>query len=172
MERLKTLRNAQGYSMLEMTLVMGLLVLFSLGTLTLVASGSSAYKALLSNKTSNSELRVALAYVSNKVKQADSADGIVLKPQPYGEGQALVISEVIEGEKFETWIYYHEGALREGLFRSDTPIQDDFTFEIATLSGFEVSQQRDNQLTIRAWRDDKSGRRLVQTMVTLYAGAR
>lgn len=169
MERLKPLLNEHGYSLLEMTLVMGLLVLFSLATLTLVASGSGAYKALLSEKADNSELRVALGYVSNKVKQADADECIAVKPHPYGEGQALVIYENYDGDQYETWIYFHEGALREGLIRSDTPIQDEFTFEIAALSGFEITQTPDGRLLIRAWCNEKSGKRLVQTSITPYA---
>lgn len=173
MERLNRYLNSLGYSLIEMTLVMGLMVLFSLATLTLVASGSGAYKGLLHDKTDNSELRVAVAYLSNKLKQSDVSGAVSLRLQPYGEGQALVLAEDIDGEGYETWIYFHDGVLREGLIRKGTGISDELCFDIASLSGFELSwAEVGKQLHVGAWRETEQGRNLVQTTVTLTTSIR
>jgi prepilin-type N-terminal cleavage/methylation domain-containing protein len=162
MGQLKKRLNQKGYSLLEMTLVMALLVLFSLATLTLVVSGGGAYKSIVADKDTTSELRIA------KVRQNDVKNAVELRVNPYGEGQALVISEQVDKVAYETWVYFHRGKLREALVRSGTAVTDEVSFDIVSLDGFELqSKPLSAQINVKAWRNKDKERREANTFLTL-----
>lgn len=170
MGQLRKRLNQKGYSLLEMTVVMALLVLFSLATLTLVVSGDGAYKSIVADKDTASELRIAMAYVTNKVRQNDVENAIELRANPYGKGQALVICEQVDKAAYETWVYFHSGKLREALVRSGSAVTDEVSFDIVSLDGFELqSKPQSAQITIKAWRNKDNNRREVNTFLTLRA---
>ena len=97
--------------MLEIVFVMALLGLFGITTYTLVMTGADTYSRLLNERDDNSNLRVAVSFISMKIRQNDveGTVGIV----ELSSGTALSIKEVIEDEIYETLVYQYDGAVYE-----------------------------------------------------------
>lgn len=135
----------KGYSLIELIFVMVLLILFGLTTFTLVIAGSNTYGKLTNTRNSNSELRVALSYVNMKVRQNDSLNSISIQMASKGKGNAVVISKVMGGKPYETWIYCSKGVLREALVKKGVRPSEELSTEIAVISGFKAYFINDNK---------------------------
>jgi prepilin-type N-terminal cleavage/methylation domain-containing protein len=160
-----------GYTLIELMLVVALLALFGISTLSLVVSGSSAYRTIMEKKEIDSELRVALSYMDTKVKQNDMKDTLRLESNPAGDGKALVITEEIEENAYETWIYLSGGKLREVMVQKGEPVQDDLGFEIADIEGFRAEYEPDGKLLhLGVWSGSKSGKRELDTDIKVKTG--
>lgn len=148
--------HREGYSLIELVLVMALLVIFGLTTFTLVVSGGEAYKNIIGKKDANSELRVALSYVNMRIRQNDSQGSIRLERSPNGGHNAVVIQELIEGSSYETWIYWEDGRLREAFVSEGQAVTKDISFVVADIDGFEARYGDDNRsIQVKVWRDEK-----------------
>ena len=65
-----------GYSLIEMMIVMMLLVLFGLGIFMLAATSSTTYQKLVEDKETAGELRIASSYLMTKIRQNDRMGAI------------------------------------------------------------------------------------------------
>lgn len=160
-----------GYTLIELILVVALLALFGIATLTLVLSSSTAYKGIMERKETDSGLRVALSYLDTKIKQNDAKDVIRLESNPSGNGRAVVIEEEMEGSLYETWIYLSAGKLREVLVGKGDPVKDELGFEIADIEGFDVNyDSRRKLLHLNVWSTVKDERHELGTDITVKTG--
>jgi type II secretory pathway pseudopilin PulG len=149
-------KNSSGYSLIELVLVMALLIIFGLSTFTLVVSGSGAYKNILSKKEANSELRVAISYINMRIRQNDSVGSVRVEKSPFGNGVAIVTEEVIDNNTYETWIFWHEGSLRESLIKQGDPVTIDISFVIADIDGFNAKYDTSGKIIhLNVWRMEK-----------------
>ncbi len=90
------------------------LLLFSVLTaclLFVLLGGARIYRSVTERGQESFDRRTASQYLATRVRQADAAG--VLRTERFGGGTALVISEQIDGERYETRIYCHDGWLRE-----------------------------------------------------------
>jgi prepilin-type N-terminal cleavage/methylation domain-containing protein len=171
-ENIATTNSNRGYTLIELALVMALLTLFGIATLSLVLSSSDAYKGIIEKNNSGSELRVAISYLETKINHNDAENAIRLKKNPSGQGNAIVIEEVVEGSAYETWIFLSKGKLIEVLVNKGEAVRDDFGFEIANIDGFNTNYDTDRKLMyIDAWIDNQKGRQELDTIVAIRAGA-
>ena len=145
---LRKFGDQSGYSLIELSIVMLLLVLFSLGIFLLAASATTTYESLVDQKNTSEDLRIASSYLVTKIRQNDRLTGIRIDRVTFDQKDALIISEVIEDEIYETWIYVSEGVLREVTILEGVRPTDDLSFEIADVDKLELSEN-DNTLTIR-----------------------
>lgn len=160
-----------GYTLIELTLVIALLALFGTATLSLVVSSSTAYKGIVEQKDTDSELRIALSYIDTKVKQNDSENVLRLKNNPVGAGSALVIEEILDGTSYETWVYYSAGRLREAWVEKGTAASDDLSFEIASIEGFEAEYDIESHLLhITVWSNTNHGQQKLETDIAVKTG--
>ena len=101
--------------MMEVILVMILLILFSISTLTLVATGSDSYVNIINNNDDNSNLRIAQSYITTKVRQNLVKDSVYISRFPEIEGNCLVIKDDYSDVKYETVIFFKDGEIRESI---------------------------------------------------------
>jgi hypothetical protein len=84
--------------------------------LVLVSIGAGAYDKVLTNVENNSELRLPLTFISNKLHQSDEFNSVVLIDK---EGTtALVLKSKDKASKYENWIFVYDGNLCELLIKS------------------------------------------------------
>ena len=140
------IKDKKGSSIIELMLVVALLALFGIATLSLALSGSSAYKGINEKRELDSDLRIALSYLDTKVKQNDSEGALSLRPNPNGSGKAIVVSEQIDEDIYETWIYFSEDSLREVLIMKGEPVDNELSFEIAKITAFKAEYDSDGML--------------------------
>jgi prepilin-type N-terminal cleavage/methylation domain-containing protein len=164
----KNKTNSRGYSLIELVLVMALLVIFGLSTFTLVVSGSGAYKNILDKKEANSELRVAISYINMRIRQNDSVDSVRVEKSPFGNDAAIVTEEVIDNSTYETWIFWHEGKLREALVRQGESVTVDISFVIADIDGFSALYNNDKKsILLDVWRVEEGLKKDYSSLVFL-----
>lgn len=119
------------------------------------------YQASLSGLEYNRGLGTSSAYVTQKVHQHQTANGIWLDEI---EGHpALCLLDTIEGDRFITYIYLEDGHLKELFTREGSAAAAMMGSVIADLEKFECSLSEDHWLRIKM--ADKKGR---QTEFGLY----
>ncbi len=87
-------------------------------TIFTILIGSRVYENIRERDNASFHTDTALAYMSNKVRQNDSAGAVSLREI---EGcQVLVLASDYDGILFETWIYQKDGALWELFTQKDS----------------------------------------------------
>lgn len=89
---------------------------FAACVLSVLLTGSEVYRRLTVRDQAAYDRRTCAQYIATKVRQAPGPDSISLSS--FGDGDALAVTESIEGEPYVTRIYCHNGWLRE-LFALD-----------------------------------------------------
>ena len=88
-----------------------LFAVFAAASLIVVFIGAEVYTATIERSDTSFELNSTLSFVATKIRQHDSVGAVRID---YVEGvAALVMQQVIGESVFETWVYHHEGTLRE-----------------------------------------------------------
>ena len=102
----------------------GLLVLLLFGVfasciLLVLLTGADTYRRLTARDAHAYNSRTAAQYLTTKVRQSGDA----VRIEPFGEAEALTLYETIDGEKYITRIYHHDGYIME-LFSSADAVLD------------------------------------------------
>lgn len=135
----------------EMLLLLMLILLSSM----IIMLGKNIYAEINIDRASNYEKRVSLSYVANKIRQNDKKDCVKIKEL---DGKnAVVIAEVYDGAKYETWIYFHNNAIYEMFvdekmeFDLDDGMKildvDDFTIEVLKENLYKFIAKSNNEST-------------------------
>ncbi len=130
--------NEKGYSLVEMTVGMLLLLVFVTALFTLTASSAGSYERLVNEKEIDTEFRIASSYLTTKLRQNDRAGAVELVMQDNEPKVAIKISENLSGEIYETWIYVADGLLKEVMIPAGMEFDDDFAFVIAEIDKMEL----------------------------------
>ena len=88
---------------------------FTVCILCVLLAGADTYRALALRDEHSYDRRTAGQYLSTRVRQADRLGQVSVTD--FCGAQALVFTEQIKGEEYETLVYCHDGYLRE-LFAS------------------------------------------------------
>ena len=134
-------RNSGGVS-IEVLATMLLLLLLGICIFSLAITSTSAYERIYQEKSVSSSVRTALSFIEMKIRQNDIQGAVRIENNPINLEQSLVITEEYNSEFYETWIYRSGGKLREAFMPAGEPPADDLSFEIADLSGFSISMDR------------------------------
>ncbi len=107
--------NTQGNSLIELTMVMMLLILFGFTIFTIIYSSSNAQQKLLANKDTQIDARIALSYVDVKIRQNDAVGAVNVVENPEtGQDSILIRNETAENP-YDIWIFYHDNGIYEFL---------------------------------------------------------
>ena len=87
---------------------LGVFGLFTLCLLLTVLSGAKVYHSILESTEETSEKRIRTQYIATKVQQNPETS-----VEEFDGGQALALREWVDGQCYVTYIYCHEGWLRE-----------------------------------------------------------
>ncbi len=160
--------SESGYSLIEMTIAMLLLVIFGLAVFMLAASSTTTYEKLVDDKNTSEELRVASSYLVTKLRQNDQKEAISLESNLLFDSEALTIREVIGDETYITWIYISDGVLREVTVLEGVEPSDDLSFEIAKVDEMAI-RVSDQSVYIAL---EKGDRTIPEFQVTLKSDLR
>lgn len=138
----------------DILFVLALFGVFAISALVVVVIGADVYKHTMQSMSDNYDSRTAIAYVSEKVRQADSLteNGTsAVEISHLGDNPALVLHDDKNGEEFCTWLYYHDGWLKELYTRKDADLGGDILAageDILQLSELEYSMISDDLLSV------------------------
>lgn len=101
------------YKMRSLSTVAALLCLavFAVGILSVLLGGVRAYTRMTQRDQIAYENRSAVQYFATKVRQISGSEAVSVAP--FGDGQALVIADVVDGDMYLTRIYCYQGWLME-----------------------------------------------------------
>ncbi len=137
----------------DVLFVLALFVVFTLSALVLVILGANVYRQTVSYMDDNYNARTAYSYLTEKIRQNDLSDNIVIGEL---EGNtALVLNREINGVPYATYLYLHEGSLRELFMRQGSDIGSD-----PLSAGREI-------LSLRDWKPEMAGDSLLHITLTL-----
>ncbi len=137
-----SLKQKNGRASVETLCAMLLLILLGAGCFSLSFSTFGAYQRLNTSKEKSSELRVASSFIMTKIRQSDIIGCLDVKPDPITGNNALVIYESIDGEDYETWIYYSSGYIMEAfVLKGEEPLTD-VSQTIAKVDSFRIDYNR------------------------------
>lgn len=143
----------------DILFVLALFGVFTVSALMLVMVGSEVYRHTVEDMESNYETRTSVAYVTEKIRQndtslaegrSDSSKHISISTLS-GE-QTLMLTQSVNGETYCTYLYLHDGYLKELLTKSGSYLGDDILAagqEIMELSDFTMEQVSEHLLSIR-----------------------
>ena len=95
----------------DILFVLALFGVFAVSALVLVTIGANVYQNTVEDMECNFDSRTAMAYLTEKIRQNDGAGSVSIGEL---EGvEALLLKQEIEGENYITYLYFHEGSLRE-----------------------------------------------------------
>ena len=158
-------QHQNGYSLIELTIAMMLLVMFGLGVFMLAASSTTTYEKLVDEKSTSEELRIASSYLVTKLRQNDRAESISIDTLTLKPEHALTIKEPIGEETYVTWIFVHEGVLREATLLEGVLPTVDLSFEIAKIDGMTLNSQN-NSMFISLEKGEKISPEIQVTLKT------
>lgn len=169
---IKILNNRAGRTQVEVLAVLILLLLLGVSAFTLSMAGADSYKSLNSFRDKSASVRIAIAYSEMKIHQYDTDGVLKVETHPVTGEQALVIRETMEGQKYETWVYFSKGYLREALVLEGQAPTDEFGFEIVALDSYRlIADPRKNGVAIQAQAMDEKERNLIlDSFVTFRSG--
>ncbi len=88
-----------------------LFAIYAVCILLVLLTGANLYKKLTLKNQNSYAQRTAIQYFTTRVRQNDKADAIDVCQ--FGEADALILKEQIQGKEYETLIYCYDGYLRE-----------------------------------------------------------
>lgn len=104
----------------------------------IIMLGSDIYSGINNDRTGNYEKRVSLSYVSNKIRQNDKKDCVRIESLN-GEN-AVVINEVFDDARYETWIYFYDNAIYEMFIDAGMEFNPDDGMKILKVESFNIEK--------------------------------
>lgn len=125
--------------------LMALLVfgIFAVCILLVLLQGAATYEKIHEKGQLAYGQRTAAHFLSTKIRQADGPVRVV----SFGDGDALVFEEPIDGDAYATWIYCYDGWLREYFGTTEEEPLPEFG-ELILEAGYLSMSLEDNLLWI------------------------
>lgn len=142
------MKRRGGYSLIELVLVMLLLIIVAVSVFLLTSAGSSAYARLSGNASTSSDSRIALSYIDVRIKKLDGIGRVSVCPAPFGDGQALLLSQAIEGRDYETYLYVDQGSLKELIIEKGRAVTPDMATDLASVEQMRIQMESDHLLSV------------------------
>ena len=138
---------------IDSVFVICLMLLFVLCALSVIAIGASIYQKNVSAMASNNSHRIASAYITEKIRQAD-IDGTVRVKELFGKN-VLAMSKEVNGELYTTYIYDFDGQLMELMARDSLEVVYPRSGQkIMDIKALEIEEVSDRMFSIEVVLED------------------
>ena len=119
--------------------VLVVICMFGISAMVLGSVGASVYKNIAERNLNSFELRTSLSYVKTKINQYDEAGKITIEER---DGiKMLILSEEVEGEIFDTAVYFNKGRLYEITGARGMKFKPEDGFAILSVDSFEITEK-------------------------------
>ncbi len=122
--------------MIDILFTLALFLVFAVMALLVVVLGANAYNDISRSSEDNNNIRSSFVYLTEKIRQGDAGGGVAVSN--LAGGDALVLSQEINNDNYQTWIYLSEGKLTEIFIREGTPFAPQTGQAIMDLSSFDI----------------------------------
>ncbi|MGI6766250.1 MAG: DUF4860 domain-containing protein [Lentihominibacter sp.] len=128
-----------GSHMIDFIFPVVLLFVFAVSALVITLFAANIYEGVVKDSARNNSARTSLSYVSGKIHAADKKGAVAIGE--FDGCNALIINDEINGEQYNTYIYYHDGQLKELFVRADADFAAVNGSEITEVSGFRIEEK-------------------------------
>ena len=118
----------------DLIFVLMIFAVFLVSALLLITAGTGEYRKITARSLENDDLRIASAYLTQKVRQGKRADGI--RTGSIDGIDALLLRQEIAGRTYVTYLYVCEGELRELM-------TEEGNTDVVAISGTPILPMRD-----------------------------
>lgn len=125
------------YRFVDLFLMLSLFCVFAATSLLTVILGADIYKGVSGRMEDNYNARIAVGYVTEKVRQSGGNVDIM----SVSGNQALVLRQDYNGISYETWIYVENGRLMEATTTGGAPQYGESIMNAAAISLEKLSDQ-------------------------------
>lgn len=147
---------------LEKWMVLMLMTLFCMVGMVLVQIGIASYRENLSVSKKQFDIRTPVGYISHKVKRQNAVMPMRVRQQ---EGvTVLVLSDQIDGENYETWIYEWNHHLYEACVTEGSQLSLESGFELMEIESLVFSQKENCIIAKLTTKEQKSYELLFDTI--------
>ncbi|MEM1483344.1 DUF4860 domain-containing protein [Oscillospiraceae bacterium PP1C4] len=156
---MKFAEKSRGH-MVDLLFTLALFCVFAVSSLLVVIIGANVYKGTVKSMSRNFNIRTSLSYVSEKVRQNDTAGAVYLD---HLDGEtALVLEQNYNGADYQTWIYHYDGSLMELFTQKGNEVSPSDGQPIMEIPNFTIERQGENlyQLSIT----DEEGKKVKLTV--------
>jgi hypothetical protein len=140
------MRNENKRHMIDILFVLSLFCVFAISSVVLILFGADIYKKTVSRMDSNYASRTSVAYITEKIRQSDQYDSIMIDDsQGY---ERLMMTQEIDGLTYATSLYEYDGYLYELFARTDIELPIDAGQQVIAISGLKFELLSDSLLKI------------------------
>ena len=119
--------------------VLAVICMFGISAMMLGSVGASVYKNIAERNLDSFELRTSLSYVKTTINQYDEVGKIAIEER---DGiKMLILSEEVEGEIYDTSVYFNKGKLYEITGERGMKFKPDDGFAILSVDSFEITEK-------------------------------
>lgn len=148
----------------DMLFVLTLFAVFAVSASLLIAFGASVYKNTIDSMDEHYNLSTASAFITEKLHQHDEADSVNVSS--FGDGDALVLTEVYDGRTYCNYIYIYDGYLRELFTAADVNLSPEAGAGILPVEEFIVRKNSEGLVSVSLKDDDG---RMIDTSVYIHS---
>lgn len=145
-----------GGHMIDIIFTLALFCVFAASALLVVLIGANVYKGTVAEMGESFSTCTSVTYISTKIRQSDAVNSVYIAD--FGGENALVLTQEIGGEIYETRIYHRDGELRELFTRKGEAVSPDDGQFIMNVRALYMEETQDH--LFRFTSEDASGRHI------------
>lgn len=127
----------KGKGLVHTVCILAVICMFGISAMMLGSVGASVYKNIAERNLDSFELRTSLSYVKTKINQFDEKGKISIEER---DGlKMLILSEEVDGEIFDTAVYFNKGKLYEITGAKGMKFKPEDGFSILNVDEFEIN---------------------------------
>ncbi len=130
--------------MIDFLFPVALFFVFALSAVTLILLAAGVYRSTTERSSLNYTSRTALSYISEKIHQSD-ADGSIY-PGSFDGCDALIMEQSFGESTYVTYIYAHDGAIKELFIRDGVDAKASDGQTILEVESFSIHPLSDDLL--------------------------
>lgn len=128
--------------MIDVLFPIALFFVFTLSALMVMLLAARIYQSSVENSSRNDTARTALSYISEKMHQSDMNGSISLG---FFDGcDAMILKQNYNGDTYTTYIYAHDGALKELFIKDGANADASNGKKILDIESFSMTQVNEN----------------------------
>ena len=142
-------KDSKTKHIIDVVFVLVLFAVFTASALVLVILGANVYRQTVKNMSACYNSRIATSYITQKIRQNDSYDTVQVGKLLSQD--ALIFTNTVGNDSYSTYIYCHDGSLRELFMKTGSNIGTDPLSagnSIMDVEDFSIAEVNDNLLHI------------------------
>lgn len=128
--------------MIDVLFPIALFFVFTLSALMVMLLAARIYQSSVENSSRNDTARTALSYISEKMHQSDMNGSISLGS--FNGCDAMILKQDYNGDTYTTYIYAHDGALKELFIKDGANADASNGKKILDIESFSMTQVNEN----------------------------